>query len=50
MIVFGFSAENFGRWQGPTKDTLSFYECRLRDGDTGGSGDTQTVPTIIKFV
>ena len=34
MVAFGFLTQNFGRWQGPTNDTLSFYECRFSEGNT----------------
>ena len=44
VVAFGFLSQNFGRWQGPTNGTLSFYECRLSDGGT------QTLPVVMKFV
>ena len=34
MIAFGpLPLQNIGRWQGPAKDTLAFYECRLGQDD-----------------
>ena len=34
VAVFSFLLKKFGRWQGPTIGTLSFYDCRLSGGDT----------------
>ena len=44
VVAFGFLPQNFERWQGPTNDTLSFYECRL------SGGDTQILPLVTKFL
>ena len=44
MVAFGILPKNIWRWQGRTKITLSFYECRVN------GGDTQTAPAVIKLV
>ena len=33
VVSSGFLPQNFGRRQGPTTGTLSFYECRLSGGE-----------------
>ena len=33
VVAVGFLVQNFGRWLGPMNCTLSFYECRLSDGE-----------------
>ena len=35
VVAFGFWSQHFWRWQGPMNAILSFYDCRLSDGDTG---------------
>ena len=39
MVVFDFWPKILGGGRGLQRILLSFYECRLRDGDTEGSGD-----------
>ena len=44
MVAFGFLAKLFGRSQGPTNGTWSFYECRL------SGGDTKPLPAVIELI
>ena len=50
LLVVAFCSQILERWWGSTDGTFLFYECRLSGGTLRGSGDTQTLPTIIKFV
>ena len=47
LVAFGFLSQNYGKWQGPTNGTLSFYEWIFRDL---GGGDTPTLPYAKEFV
>ena len=54
VLAFDFLLQNFGRWQGPMNDTLSFYECRFSGGDTmrwwGNSNPTSWKITCLNFL
>ena len=43
LFAFWLLPQNYGRWQGPTNGTLSFYWCRL------SGGGTQTLPAVINY-
>ena len=48
VIAFGpLPLQNIGRWQGPTKDTLAFYDV---EGTVIGGGDSHTLPAAMKFI
>ena len=49
LLIGGFLPQNFGKVVGPMNSILSFYECRLSNGNRGG-GDTQTLHAVLQFI
>ena len=51
MVAVRYLTENFGRWQGPTNGTLSFYGWKLSGGDTQKvAGTLEPLTAVIEFI
>ena len=49
MVAYGLLPQNVRSWWGPANDTLSFDECRFRDGNTNRSM-SQSEPLYIVHI
>ena len=49
MVAFGYSTQNFGRWEGFVNVILLFSDFMFNGGDTAGE-DAQTLPAVIKRI